>query len=256
MIVICPKCSSQIQVRGTDSERPSSIRCPKCNTTLSAVTVSPASEKSALAVGQSPATKQRRFKARVPAPLFQLENTAPIEAPSPAVPMEEISQLLATLLRHHGSSNTLPPASRSAWNPRKALVCTGESHREAIARQLTHNGYQVFVAQDTGQAVDRMREDQLEVVLLEPDFDFSEQGAAFVTREVSVLRPARRRRLFFVLLSPLQRTMDAHAAFLHNVNAIVNIKDVDDLFKILEHALREYNELYKELNQALNVVAL
>jgi CheY-like chemotaxis protein len=169
--------------------------------------------------------------------------------------VEDIGQLLANLLRQHGNS-TLAPTSKPALSPRKALVCTAELHREAIARQLTQNGYQVFVAQDTGQAVDRMRENQLEVVLLDPEFDSAEQGAAFVIREVNVLRPAQRRRVFFALLSPVQRTMDAHAAFLHSVNAVVNIKEVDDLFGILEHALREYNELYKDFNQALNVAAL
>ncbi len=256
MTVVCPKCSSQIQVGGRDSERPSSIRCPKCNTTLNSVTVSPASEKSALAVGQSPSTDQHRFRPRVPAPLFELTKTGPIEAPRPGVPVEELSQLLANLLKQQSSNSAVVPTSRPAWNPRKALVCTGELHRGAIARQLTQNGYQVFVAQDTGQAIDRMRENQLEVVLLDPEFDSAEQGAAFVIREVNVLRPAQRRRLFFVLLSPLQRTMDAHAAFLHNVNAIVNFKEIDDLFGILEHALREYNELYKEFNQALHVAAL
>ena len=256
MIVVCPKCSSQIPVSGADSERPSSIRCPKCNITLKPATGSPASEKSALTVGQSPSTDQHRFKARVPAPLFELEKTGRSEARNPSLPVEDMSQLLVNLLSQHGSNSTAAPNSRPAWNPRKALVCTAEIHREAIARQLTTNGYQVFVAQDTGQAVDRMRENQLEVVLLDPEFDSCRTGAAFVIREVNVLRPAQRRRLFFVLLSPLQRTMDAHAAFLHNVNAIVNFKEVDDLFGILEHALREYNELYKEFNLALNAVAL
>jgi CheY-like chemotaxis protein len=256
MIVVCPKCSSQIQVSGPDSERPSSIRCPKCKTTLKHATVSPASEKSALAVSQSPSTEQHRFKARVPAPLFELEKNGSFEAPSPAVPVDDVSQLLANLLRQHGSDSTVASTSRSAWNPRRVLVCTAELHREAIARQLTKNGYQVFVAQDTGQAVDRLRENQLDVVLLDSEFDPAEQGSAFVTREVNVLRPAQRRRLFFVLLSPLQRTMDAHAAFLHNVNAIVNVTEAGDLFGILEHALREYNELYKEFNQALKVAAL
>jgi CheY-like chemotaxis protein len=170
--------------------------------------------------------------------------------------VEEISQLLANLLKQHGSLNTVADTSRPAWNPRKALVCTGELHRGVIARQLTQNGYQVFVAQDIGQAVDRMRENQLDVVLLDSEFDAAEQGSAFVIREVKVLRPAQRRRLFFVLLSPLQRTMDAHAAFLHNVNAIINFKEIDDLFGILEHALRDYNDLYKEFNKALNVAAL
>ena len=256
MIVVCPKCSSQIQVSGPDSERPSSIRCPKCKTTLKPTTVSPASEKSALAVGQSPSTEQHRFKARVPAPLFELGKTGSREKPSPAVPVDDVSQLLANLLRQHGDNSTVAPILRPAWNSRRALVCTDELHREAIARQLTKNGYQVFVAQDTGQAVDRMRENQLDIVLLDSEFDSAEQGAAFVIREVNVLRPAQRRRLFFVLLSPLHRTMDAHSAFLHNVNAVVNSKDVDDLFGILEHALREYNELYRDFYQALNVAAL
>ena len=282
MIVVCPKCSSQIQASQTNSELPASIRCPKCNITLKPVTasptteksappvgqslsteqqrfkaVSPASEKSALTVGQSPSTEQHRYRARVPAPLFELNNTTPTEVPSsPAAPSQEIGQLLANLLIQHGNDITVATTARPAWNPRKALVCTAEIHREAIARQLTKNGYQVFVAQDTGQAVDRMREIQLEVVLLDSDFDAAEQGAAFVTREVNVLRPAQRRRLFFVLLSPLLRTMDAHAAFLHSVNAVVNLREAGDLFGILEHALREYNELYKEFHLALKVAPL
>lgn len=257
MIVVCQKCSTQIQVNGPDSARPSSIRCPKCNITLNSVTVSPASEKSALAIGQSPSTEQhRRFKAHVPAPLFELEKGGPAEMASPTVPVEEMSQLLANLLRQNGSNSTAAATSRPSWNPRKALVCTSELIRGTIARQLTTNGYQVFVAQDTEQAVERMRENQLDVVLLEPEFDSTEQGAAFVIREVNVLRPAQRRRVFFVLLSPVQRTMDAHAAFLHNVNAVVNFKEIDDLSGILEHALREYNELYKGFNQALNIAAL
>jgi len=71
-----------------------------------------------------------------------------------------------------------------------------------------------------------------------------------------VLRPPQRRRLFFVLLSPSLRTLDAHAAFLNNVNAIVNINDVDELQRILDVALREYNELYRNFYGAFNLTAL
>jgi CheY-like chemotaxis protein len=257
MTVVCPKCSSQIPLSQPDSERPTSIRCPKCNISLKPVTTNPATEKSALTVGQSPSTEQSRYRPRVPAPLFELKDKPPTEKPvSPAAPAQEMSQLLANLLIQHTSDITEAATSRPAWNPRKALVCTSEAHREVIARQLTKNGYQVFVAHDTGQAVDRMRENQLEVVLLDSDFDPADQGAAFVIREVSVLRPAERRRMFFVLLSPLQRTMDAHAAFLHSVNAVINVKDVEDLFAILEQALKEFNELYKEFNLALKLAAI
>ena len=251
MILVCPKCSSQIQVGVTSkpSASPFIVRCPKCNATIEASPASPASEKSALAIGQSPSTDQARYKRRGPAPLFELGS----EVPSATPPAQDVRSLLMNLL---DVSEKEDPGSQARWSPRRVLVCTAQPHRELIARQLAQKGYQVFVAQDAGQAIDRMRENPLDVVLLDYEFDSADQGAAFVTREVNILRPPQRRRVFFVLLSPTLRTMDAHAAFLHNANAVVNLRDVEDLHGILEVALREFNELYKEMNVALNVPAL
>jgi hypothetical protein len=96
----------------------------------------------------------------------------------------------------------------------------------------------------------------MDVVVLEPQFDPTEQGSAFVIREINILRPPQRRRLFFVLLSPSLRTMDAHAAFLNNVNAIVNVADIEQLERIMEVALREFNELYREFYTASGLTAL
>jgi hypothetical protein len=101
-----------------------------------------------------------------------------------------------------------------------------------------------------------MRSNKMDVVLLEPQFDPAEQGSAFVIREINVLRPPQRRRIFFVLISPSMRTMDAHAAFLSNVNLVVNVADVDELHRVMELALREYNELYRQFNTAFNLTAL
>ncbi len=148
------------------------------------------------------------------------------------------------------------PGARPAWDQRKALVCAGENYRDTIAQRLTQSGYQVYMAEDTRQAIETMRSNKMDVVLLEPQFDVSEQGSAFVTREINVLRPPQRRRIFFVLLSPSMRTMDAHAAFLSNVNLVVNLADVDELHRIMEVALREYNELYRDFNVAFNLTAL
>jgi response regulator RpfG family c-di-GMP phosphodiesterase len=125
-----------------------------------------------------------------------------------------------------------------------------------LARSLAEIGYQVFVAEDTRQAVERMRENQLDVVIVDPRFDASEQGAVFVSREVNILRPAQRRRLFFVLLSASLRTMDSHSAFLNNVNAVVNVSDIAELPPLLEHRLRDFNELYKDFNNVTKNPAL
>lgn len=255
MIIVCQNCSSRLQVDDAKSPaRPFCIRCPKCNNRIDSGPLNP-SEKSALAVGGSPATEHHRFEPPTPAPPFQLEASSGEERGGSS-DAERVVQLLASIMGQNGGRgrdtlNLLP-----SWSSRKALVCTPEGHRETVARRLAENGYQVFVAEDTRQAVERMRENQLDVVLLDPQFDPVEQGAAFVLREVNVLRPAQRRRLFFVLLSASLRTMDGHAAFLNNVNAIVNFNEVADLPRILDHVLRDYNELYKDFNSVLKMPAL
>jgi predicted Zn finger-like uncharacterized protein len=256
MIIVCQKCSSRLQVDDTKvPSRQFAIRCPKCNSSLDSSSTNPTAEQSATAVGGSPSTSQRRTEQPKPAPLFELE-ASPSEANSNASATEKLVELLSGLANQPGFAGVNSSNSRPSWNPRKVLVCVPEENREVVARGLAENGYQVFVAEDTRQAVERMREHMLDMVLLDPRFDTVEQGAAFVMREVNILRPVQRRRLFFVLLSPTLRTMDGHAAFLNNVNAIVNVNDVAEIPKLLENRLREYNELYKDFNSVMHVPAL
>ena len=164
--------------------------------------------------------------------------------------------MLFDLLSKGTSVSTENPNARPQWDKRKALVCTSEPYRELVARKLSAVDCQVFVAEDTRQAVETMRANKLDVVLLDSQFDPGEHGSAFVVREINVLRPPQRRRIFFVLISPSMRTMDAHAAFLSNVNLVVNVADVDELQRIMDVALREYNELYRDFNAAFNLTAL
>jgi len=256
MIIICQKCSARLQVDETKiPTRPFTIRCPKCNSSVDSGSPSPAVEQSATAVGNSPSTENPRFDQPTPAPLFEQQQKDD-EASSSGSATERLAELLSGLLNQPASASRGLPSARRSWNPRKVLVCVPEGNRELVARGLAGNGYQVFVAQDTRQAVDRMRENELDVVLLDPRFDPAEQGTIFVTREVNILRPAQRRRLFSVLLSPSLRTMDAHTAFLNNVNGIINVNDIEELPELLERRVREYNALYKEFNIALGVTAL
>lgn len=251
MIIVCPKCSTRLQIHDEKSpNRPFNVRCPKCSATVSSGPASPATEQSALAVGGSPATDHPRFE-QTTARAYEAANT-PAVTPS----NDETVRMLFELLSKGTSQSPENPNARPSWDKRKALVCTSEPYREAVARKLSQAGCQVFVAEDTRQAVETMRANKMDVVLLEPQFDPAEQGSAFVIREINVLRPPQRRRLFFVLLSPSMRTMDAHAAFLNNVNAVVNVADIEELSRIVEVALREYNELYRNFYAAFGLTAL
>ncbi len=257
MIIVCHECASRLQVDESKvPARPFSIRCPKCNSSLSSGVSTSVADQSAPAVGASLETDNPRLELKpAPAPLFESEATVK-ENVAAAPATERLAELLANLLSQQVTTGSSLRGMRTSWNPRKALVCGPEDNREKVARSLADNGLQVFVANDTSQAVERMRENQMDVVVLDERFDPVEQGAVFVAREVTMLRPQQRRRLFFVLLSPTLRTMDAHAAFLNNVNATVNLNELDELPQLLEQRVREYNDLYKDFNSVLGVPAL
>jgi hypothetical protein len=50
--------------------------------------------------------------------------------------------------------------------------------------------------------------------------------------------------------------MDLHAAFLQNVNLVVNPSDIGQLPDALELSIRHYNELYRPFNRALDVAPI
>jgi predicted Zn finger-like uncharacterized protein len=253
MIIVCSKCSTRLQIDDEKSpNRPFNVRCPKCSNTVSAGPASPATEQSALAVGGSPATDHPRFEQST---ARAYEPSAPAVTSGPAT-NDETVRMLFELLSKGTNQNSDKSDARPSWDKRKALVCTSEPYRESVAGNLTNCGCQVFVAEDTRQAVETMRANKMDVVVLEPQFDPGEQGSVFVIREINILRPPQRRRLFFVLLSPSLRTMDAHAAFLNNVNAVINVADIDQMERIMEVALREFNELYRDFYTASGLTAL
>lgn len=256
MIINCTQCTCRFRI--DDAKVPAgsfTVNCPKCQAVLAATGPTYAADQSALGVGNSPSTSRRRGNRPAPAPLFRLapEGVAEDE-PGGTLGANELAAALIGLLKaEKGVHKSLV---RPAWDRRRVLVCVEQQHREVIARGLTEKNYEVFVADDTEQAIERMRESQVDVVILDSAFDTAEQGAAFVTREVHVLRPAERRRLFFVSLSQSKRTMDGHTSFLNSGNLVVSLTELADLPEILDRSLREFNELYKDFNTALNLAPI
>ena len=264
MIVVCSQCTTRLQL--DDAKIPSrafTVRCPKCQSIIQAqVPATSQEQQSALSLGETPALESGRFSTQMPAPVFKAGKASDGDEvqtygdPAPVAP-NELTQLLAELLQQATTvQGKKPSAARLKWERRRVLVCVTPPRRETIGRALVDSDYQVYVAEDTSQAIERMREEQMDVVILEPDFDLAEQGAAFVTSEITTLRPVKRRRLVFVHLAPSVRTLDSHAAFVHNVNLVVNTADIDKLPKVLERTLRDYNDLYRDFNVALNIAEI
>ncbi|MBV8856562.1 MAG: zinc-ribbon domain-containing protein [Acidobacteria bacterium] len=261
MIVTCPNCTTKLQLDGAKvPSRPFSVRCPKCQQIVNAQPPAPAApqQRDALAaVGDVPpsAKPQQETAAAAPAPLVGEMQASPEGH-------EDVLRLLASLLRREaaGDGGGVRAASvaggRRPWERRRALICAGSAFGGDAARALGQSGYDVSVAADAAQAVELMREDQLDVLVLDPEFDPRAQGSMAVGREVATLRNSERRRLVFVLLTNTTRTGDAHAAFLAGANLIVQMKEVADLPRVLEKNIRDLNELYRDFNRALGLAEL
>jgi CheY-like chemotaxis protein len=204
-----------------------------------------------------PESTSAEFERHASAPRFQTrnDNKPDTAAEVPNVGMNDIAKLLAAALQHSDRRDS-PAGKRPSWDKRKALVCASPAYRESIAELLADNNYEVFVAENLAQAQGRMREERMDVLVLDADFDPVEQGVAFITREVRLLRPAERRRFFFVYVVSGVRTMDPHAAFLQDVNLVVNPSDIEQLPEALNISIRHFNELYRPLNRALDVAPI
>ncbi|HKS29718.1 MAG TPA: zinc-ribbon domain-containing protein [Pyrinomonadaceae bacterium] len=264
MIVVCTHCSMRLQL--DDAKVPArafTVRCPKCQNVINAQPPANEQSHSALANSYSPATEHPRLD-RNPAPVFKQEINAEAEATAESVQADssvasanDLLRLLATLVQRGATGGEKQVESkRLAWERHRVLVCIEPEHRQKVARKLAEHEYHVFVAENATQAIERMREEHMDIIILDPSFEPVEQGAAHVSNEINAMRPAERRRTFLVHFSATGRTLDQHAAFVSNVNLLVNHGDIEQMPRALERSLRDYNELYRDLNRALNVAPL
>jgi len=259
MIVTCPNCTTRLQLDDAKiPARPFSVRCPKCQQIINAQPPTPQAQRDALAAvaGGVPASTRAQAEgtATPPAPTLRAGEA------QPAVPQaeSEVVRLLTALLQR-GATEAAGPKGvmrRPSWERRRALLCMGSSNCEAVAEALVENYYEVCLVSEAEQAVEQMREAPNDVIILDQEFDAAAQGAAAVIRELNSMRMSDRRRVVFVQLSDKARTADAHAAFLANANLLFNPSDLDNLVRILDKNIRDYNDLYRDFNKALGVAEL
>lgn len=239
MIIRCDNCSVSLQL--DESKIPSgnfTVRCPRCQNLLRA-------SKDTRGAGSSTA---RQLADNQPAPAESQGTGAFTEKQSEF----EINSALRSLLAALKTGQTALDADDTNQKPRRVLLCLGDK-REETAKTLTGAGYRVYTAQTPAQANERLREGKTEIVLFSPDFAAEYGGAAILQQKANAMYSSERRRLFLVSLEEGGATMNAHDAFLRNLNLIVNTSDIPQLPLILNRALLDFNDLYHYLNRGLGV---
>lgn len=239
MIIRCDNCSVSLQL--DESKIPSgnfTVRCPRCQNMLRA-------NKDAKGMGTSPADQ---LAANKPAPAAEgaghfAEKQSEFEINS------ALRSLLSAL---QTGKSSLDKDDEEAERPRRVLLCLGDK-KDEVAKLMAESGYRVYIAQTPAQANERLREGKTEIVIFSPDFAAEFGGAAILQQKANTMYSSERRRLFLVSLEDGGTTMNAHDAFLRNLNLIVNTADIPQLPLILNRAVLDFNDLYHYLNKGLGV---
>lgn len=240
MIIRCDNCSVSLQL--DESKIPSgnfSVRCPRCQNMIRVQKGS--GEKGSSTVQQLEANKPAEAVANGAGEFAMRESEFQIN--------NAMKSLLAALQK---GGTALEADDSASEKPRRVLLCLG-SKAEQVAKVMSDAKFKVYTAQTPAQANERLREGKTEIVIFSADFAAEFGGAAILMRKANAMYSSERRRLFLVSLEDEGTTMNAHEAFLRNLNLIVNTNDIPQLPLILNRALHDYNELYHYLNKSLEL---
>jgi CheY-like chemotaxis protein len=137
------------------------------------------------------------------------------------------------------------------WQRRRVLLCMEDAEvRESLRSALTPSLFEIFSADTAPEAIEILHESRAEVIVLSPSFDSEHQGGAAMMQYVNTLTPQIRRRTYVALVSAQLRTLDTYLAFANGVNLTLHPEDVTSFQAIFDRSVRDFNELYRPLNQA------
>ena len=236
MIIRCDNCSVSLQL--DESKIPTgnfSVRCPRCQNLLRV-------QKDASGKGLS-TVEQLAASQPAAAAADGAEDFAVKEHDF------QINNALKSLMNALQSDKGAMVTEESDEKPRRILLCLGQKADEC-AKLLAKSGYKVYVAQTPAQANERLREGKTEILIFSPDFAADVGGAAVIQQKANAMYSSERRRLFLISLEDNGTTMNAHEAFLRNLNLIVNTNDLQQLPLVLNRAIGDCNDLYNYFNKA------
>ena len=135
---------------------------------------------------------------------------------------------------------------------RLALVCEDAPERQAIVKAaLDQIGFTMHLATSAEEAIERLRRDAYEIVVVNEQF----QGASPLDNAVlasirQMVMPVRR-YMFVALLGRAYKTFDNMMAFARSVNTVVNLNDLPHLAAILVKGVNENNQFYRVFREVL-----
>jgi predicted Zn finger-like uncharacterized protein len=133
-----------------------------------------------------------------------------------------------------------------------ALVCEQNPiARKTIESALSMMDYQITIAESARDALKRMRYHVYDLIVVDENFDTKNPDANGVLIYLERLQMSTRRNIFVAMVSSRYRTMDNMMAFHASVNLVINIKNIDDIGKILGRGITDTELFYRIFKETL-----
>ena len=127
-----------------------------------------------------------------------------------------------------------------------ALVMGNEAQQiKKLGRTIEELGYRCVLANNTRDAISKMRLHYFNLVLLSDGFDGIDLAQSPILQHINNLSMSVRRRVFLALVADEFKTMDHMMAFAMSANMVINGGDLDRLTSIMQHAISDNEKFYK-----------
>jgi DNA-directed RNA polymerase subunit RPC12/RpoP len=133
-----------------------------------------------------------------------------------------------------------------------ALLCEPDAASQTkIKTGLYNMDYHITAPRLPKDALKQMRFHVFDIVVLNERFGTQTPDMNPVLKYLDRLNMSIRRNIFVTLITNRYRTMDNMAAFNKSVNLIVNLKNIDEIEKILRRGIADYEAFYRVYKRAL-----
>jgi CheY-like chemotaxis protein len=136
-----------------------------------------------------------------------------------------------------------------------ALLCEANPLvRKTITHALEVLEYQITEAESARDALKRMRYHNYDLFVINESFDTDNPESNGILLYLERLSMSVRRNMFVALISDRFRTMDNMMALNKSANLIINIKNIEDIGKILSRGITDNEYFYRVFKGTLKEV--
>jgi len=133
-----------------------------------------------------------------------------------------------------------------------ALLCESDDAVKTKIKTALHNmNYHITAPELPKDALKQMRFHVFDMVVLNERFGDQDPEMNSVLKYMDRLNMSIRRNIFVTLITDRFRTMDNMAAFNKSVNLIVNLKNIDEIEKVLRRGIADHEAFYRIYKRAL-----